>query len=119
MVMNYDEWWNEPTSSFVAPTHGLYVFHLSIMGASSSTYNRADIYAKGNSVQSCVAYNSPYSASASVIVELEYFDQVYVRLIRGSLRESGDNNLHFTGYLLAEIPEPNSTLSELERTKIF
>ena len=105
IVLNYDGWWNEPTSSFLAPVKGLYVFHLSIM-ANSGSFTRADIYARGSSVQACVAYSHPYSASASAVIQLESLDQVYVRLIRGSLYNySSDYNIHFTGYLLVEIPE--------------
>ena len=105
VVLNYGGWWNQASSRFEAPAKGLYVFHLSIMGWSSSTYNRADIYARGSSIQACVAYDSPYSASASVVIQLEVFDEVYVRLIRGSLfNYSSDYNIHFIGYLLVQTP---------------
>ena len=90
-------------SSFMSPIKGLYVFHLNIL--QTGGWGRAEIMHNGQTVQTTDGFGG-YNAtpSASVVIEMAAFDQVYVRLVEGQTYEhSGHSYAHFTGYLLTSL----------------
>ena len=97
--------WNRPGHTFIVPVKGVYVFHLTILHGGTSSHTRVGIMRDGTLIQQAyVHYYNSYSyrrsASASAVVEMEPFNQVYCRLLSGYLYSDSNYPLHFVGYLL-------------------
>ena len=102
ITTNFGGFWNVDMSSFMSPIKGLYVFHLNIL--QNGGWGRAEIMHNGKTVQTTEGWGG-YNAtpSASVVIEMAAFDQVYVRLVEGQTYERGHSYAHFTGYLLTSL----------------
>ena len=100
--------WNAHSSSFLAPVKGVYVFYFSMLSyTQTNIYNSVGIMVNGEIKQRGSSYYTNYEPfSASAVIELDFLDQVYCRLLEGALYSRGSgtwSNLHFIGYLLYQL----------------
>ena len=111
VVTNFDSRWDPLTSMFRAPVRGLYVFHLNLVQFYPAT-NDLHAYVmhdRNKDIMAFVGWNNPNGAgSASVFLELEVSQRVYVQLDQGRIVGKTEGpRLNFSGYLLYPVGSNN------------
>ena len=103
VVTNYGGMWDTLSYMFMAPVKGIYVFHVNIVQQSRRGNTNAAIVRDGTIIAFAHVYSEIDfgSSSASVVLELEAYNRVYVRLEAGYLEAWSPYGINgFSGFLL-------------------
>ena len=102
VISNFGGHYSIDTYGFTCPVHGVYTFSMSINQYDNDIIQGA-IYRNNREVIRCLADNEGGydSSSATVIVEGEAGDEVYVRVVGFDGKFDGNTSpCHFSGFLL-------------------
>ena len=104
VISNFGGHYSTETYTFNCPVHGVYIFAMTINQYEYSFIRGAIFRNDVELIQSRGDDEGKYdSASATVLVECNVGDQVYVTVARGGTFEGESTACHFMGYLLHQL----------------